>query len=79
MYMIFYIVPLAFSIGITGYTNWIHGFFSTGFSPTLCSGVVERGFWVQCGVWAERRGLVSSGGQIRFWSGFIIGGVFVWG
>lgn len=29
MYMIFYVAPLALSIGITDYTNWIHGFFSS--------------------------------------------------
>lgn len=29
MYLIFYIAPLSLSIGITDYTSWIHGFFST--------------------------------------------------
>ena len=29
MYLIFYIAPLAFSIGITDYTSWVHGFFSS--------------------------------------------------
>ena len=29
MYLIFYIAPLSLSIGITDYTSWIHGFFSS--------------------------------------------------
>ncbi|MEE9186758.1 MAG: hypothetical protein V3U10_01865 [Bacteroidota bacterium] len=29
MYLIFYIAPLSLSVGITDYTSWIHGFFST--------------------------------------------------
>ncbi len=29
VYLIFYIAPLSFSIGITDYTSWIHGFFSS--------------------------------------------------
>lgn len=29
VYLIFYIAPLSFSIGVTDYTSWIQGFFST--------------------------------------------------
>lgn len=133
MYMIFYIAPLALSIGITDYANWIHAFFSTwlfagviiigGITAYLSKGTTIRepalaalammivytigvfvvlnmmyggsdyfvrfslmDSWIPIvavfllalsGAWAERRRLVSSGGQVRYWSGFTIGGVFV--